>query len=127
MEFDSNIKVIRPTSVVPTHINHHARSFLDYVGRWGEYEEYDKLKVEDEQSFITALRDVSDIHQSNLNAKLTFFVQFVTCVSPVSSGAVVNEKYNWKANLRHRHTSRQCGSNQSSLVLYLVGTLNYYL
>ena len=35
------------------------RSFLDYVGRWGEYEEYDKLKVEDEQSFITALRDVS--------------------------------------------------------------------
>ena len=40
------------------------RSFLDYVGRWGEYEEYDKLKVEDEQSFITALRDVSDINQS---------------------------------------------------------------
>ena len=59
------------------------------MGRWGEYEEYDKLKVEDEQSFITALRDVSDIHQFVAfcsSATLIFFVQFMTCVSPVSSG-----------------------------------------
>ena len=46
------------------------RSFLDYVGRWGEYEEYDKLKVEDEQSFITALRDVSDIHNPPHSVRL---------------------------------------------------------
>ena len=47
------------TFIDPIYTESWLRSFMDYVSKWADYEAYDKLKVEDEQSFITALRDVS--------------------------------------------------------------------
>ena len=47
------------TFIDPVYTESWLRSFMDYVSKWADYEAYDKLKVEDEQSFITALKDVS--------------------------------------------------------------------
>jgi len=46
------------TFIDPVYTESWLRSFMDYVSKWADYEAYDKLKVEDEQSFITALKDV---------------------------------------------------------------------
>lgn len=46
------------TFINPVYTESWLRSFLDYVQRWGDYSGDDSLNIKDEQSFITALKDI---------------------------------------------------------------------
>ena len=47
------------TYIDPLYTESWLRSFLDYVQRWKDYPDYYELNVDDEQSFIKTLKDVS--------------------------------------------------------------------